>query len=149
MKLKLRMLVPAAALLLSSLVFADSDWSTPAAKALPDGIQALVEGGQYDQAITELTTFVKKEKRNADAWNLLGYSQRKVGMLDESLVSYKKALKVDRKHLGAHEYIGELYLLRDDPKSAKKHLGKLKRYCKDCEEYQELAEAIEKYEQGG
>lgn len=119
--------------------------STPP-KELPDNIVALVDAENYDQAINELDAFISDESDNADAWNYLGYSQRNIGLLDDSLVSYKKALKLDRKHLGAHEYIGELYLTMNDAKAAKKHLKKLRRYCGDCEQYQDLAEAIEKFE---
>ena len=136
------------AVLLSLSVHADAVWDTPSAKALPEDVAELISGEQYEQAIVELENFIQSEKRNADAWNLLGYSQRKLGLLDESLVSYKKALKLDRKHPGAHEYIGELYLTMGDPKKAKKHLKKLEKYCKDCDELIELAKAIEKYEQG-
>jgi tetratricopeptide (TPR) repeat protein len=122
--------------------------SDSSADPLPDGIPALVENGQYQEAIIALEDFISDEKRNADAWNYLGYSQRKVGLLDESLKSYKKALKLDRKHLGANEYIGELYLMLNDPKKAKKHLKRLSKYCGDCEQYQDLDQAIDKYEQG-
>jgi tetratricopeptide (TPR) repeat protein len=143
-----QMLVLPLVLCVAAPAYSDTDFSSPAAKALPTGIATLVQDEQYDQAITELEKFVKKEKRNADAWNLLGYSQRKTSMLEVSLKSYKKALKLDRKHLGAHEYIGELYLTMADPDKAIYRLKKLKKYCKDCVEYQELAEAIEKFEQG-
>ena len=88
--------------------------SSSSATPLPDNIPALVDNGQYDEAITALNNFIGDEKRNADAWNYMGYSQRKIGLLDDSLKSYKKALKLDRKHLGANEYIGDLYLMLDD-----------------------------------
>ena len=120
-----------AALLASFLslhAFADADWGSPSAQALPAGIAEMVGSEQHDKAIIELEKFIETESRNADAWNLLGYSQRKVGLLDDSLVSYKKALKLDRKHIGAHEYIGELYLTMENPDKAKYHLKKLKKY---------------------
>ena len=122
--------------------------SSSSATPLPDNIPALVDNGQYDEAITALNNFIGDEKRNADAWNYLGYSQRKIGLLDDSLKSYKKALKLDRKHLGANEYIGDLYLMLDDPKKAKKYLKRLSKYCGDCEQFQDLDQAIKKYEQG-
>jgi tetratricopeptide (TPR) repeat protein len=122
--------------------------SSSSADPLPDNIPALVDSGQYQKAIIALEDFISDEKKNPDAWNYLGYSQRNVGLLDESLKSYKKALKLDRKHLGANEYIGELYLMLNDPKKAKKHLKRLSKYCGDCEQYQDLDQAINKYEQG-
>ena len=122
--------------------------SSSSADPLPDNIPAMVDNGQYEEAITALNDFISDEKKNPDAWNYLGYSQRKTGLLDESLKSYKKALKLDRKHLGANEYIGELYLMRNDPKKAKKHLKRLSKYCGNCEQYLDLEQAINKYEQG-
>ena len=73
------------------------------AQTLPESIPKLVDDARYDEAIDALNTFISEESRNADAWNLLGYSLRKVELYDESLKAYKKALKLDRKHLGARE----------------------------------------------
>ena len=112
---------------------------------LPEHIHELVDNEQYEEALSELEVFIAKEKENADAWNLLGYSQRKTGSINQSLKSYKRALRLEPRHLGAHEYIGELYLVMDKPKKAQKHLDRLRKYCGDCEEAEELAEAIEKY----
>ena len=119
---------------------------TKETKPVPNQILAMVENEQYEPAIDKLSEFLKDEKKSADGWNLLGYSQRKVGRFDASLKSYKKALKYNKKHLGAHEYIGELYLQLDEVKKAKKHLKRLKKYCGDCEQYQALKEAITQYE---
>lgn len=125
-------------------LFADG-WSAPEVTDLPEEISSLVESNQYEEAKEALKAFTEKEKNNADAWNLLGYSQRKTGDLKQSLKSYKRALRLEPKHLGANEYIGELYLMMDKPKKARKHLKRLRRYCGECEEAEELAEAIEQY----
>ncbi|NCU47181.1 MAG: tetratricopeptide repeat protein, partial [Candidatus Fonsibacter lacus] len=53
------------------------------------------------------------------------------------------ALKINPKHIGANEYLGELYLQTKRPDEAKKRLEVLKA-C-NCEEYKELKEKIEKY----
>ncbi len=124
-----------------------SGGSSEPARAVPAEIASMVEQENYPDAIVALNEFIEDESKNADAWNYLGYSQRKVGMLDESLKSYKKALKLDKKHLGAHEYIGELYLTLDELKKAKYHLKKLSKYCDNCEEYKDLEEAIAAFEQ--
>ncbi len=113
------------------------------AQALPTEIAAMVEGEQFENAISALNDFIDVESKNADAWNYLGYSLRKVGLYQDSLKAYKKALKLDKKHLGAHEYIGELYLTLGQPQQAEKHLKKLAKYCGDCEQYQKLAAAIQ------
>ena len=56
---------------------------------------------------------------------------------------YLVALKINPKHAGANEYLGELYLQTKRPEEAKKRLEVLKT-C-NCEEYKELKEKIEKY----
>ncbi|MGI9316054.1 MAG: tetratricopeptide repeat protein [bacterium] len=115
---------------------------------VPAEITQLVENEQYDEAEKALKEFVRTEKKNADAWNWLGYSQRSIGDLEGSLKSYKRALKVDRKHLGANEYLGELYIMRGEMDKAKKQLKKLAKYCGDCEQHEKLAEVIKNAEAG-
>ncbi|MGB5707914.1 MAG: tetratricopeptide repeat protein [Arenicellales bacterium] len=122
--------------------------STKQPDPIPAKITSLIESEQYDRAEKELKAFVKKEKKNADAWNWLGYSQRNIGDLDGSLASYKTALRIDRKHLGANEYLGELYIMLGDIKKAKQQLKKLAKYCGDCEQHKELAEVIKNAEAG-
>ncbi len=117
------------------------------AVSLPESIPKLVDDARYDEAIDALNTYISEESRNADAWNLLGYSLRKVELYDESLRAYKKALKLDRKHLGAREYLGELYLVMGEPGKAAKQLKKLKRYCGECEQYSKLEQAINNYQE--
>jgi tetratricopeptide (TPR) repeat protein len=117
------------------------------AQSLPESIPKLVDDARYDEAIDALNTFISEESRNADAWNLLGYSLRKVELYDDSLKAYKKALKLDRKHLGAREYLGELYLVMGEPRKAKKQLKKLKSYCGDCEQFTKLEQAISNYQE--
>jgi tetratricopeptide (TPR) repeat protein len=89
---------------------------------------------------------VKAEPRNADAHNLLGYSHRKQPRPDlaKAFEHYKLALQIDPQHKGAHEYIGEAYLMNNQPAEAEKHLADLARVCgnRTCEEYVDLAQAI-------
>lgn len=131
-------------------VFADGGGggSTEPPDPIPASITGLIESEQYDRAEKELKEFVKQEKKNADAWNWLGYSQRSNGDLDSSLKSYKTALRIDRKHLGANEYLGELYIMLGDMKKAKRQLKKLAKYCDDCEQHKKLAEVIKNAEAG-
>ena len=56
---------------------------------------------------------------------------------------YREALRLDPKHRGANEYIGEAYVLVGNKAKAQEHLAALERICgKGCEEYQDLARAI-------
>jgi len=46
-----------------------------------------------------------------EAWNMLGYTSRKLGNYDESLAAYEKALELAPDYPEAIEYRAELYLL--------------------------------------
>lgn len=110
------------------------------------GVEA-VEAGSYREAITLFEKVVADSPDNADAWNYLGFSKRKLNRFDGSMDAYQKALAIDPEHLGANEYIGELYLQTDDLANAKKHLKILDDACLfGCEEYDDLEAAIAAYE---
>jgi tetratricopeptide (TPR) repeat protein len=78
--------------------------------------------------------------------NYLGYSHRKLGHFDESLVWYQKALAANPNHRGANEYLGELYLQMGDLAKAEERLNKLDDLCFfGCEEYDDLKQEIAEY----
>ena len=57
------------------------------------------------------------------------------------------ALEIDPEHAGAHEYLGELYLMRDQKNQAMRMLSKLENLVgKNAEEYKDLLQAIENYQ---
>ena len=90
---------------------------------------------------------IENAPKNADAYNMLGYSNRKLGNNEEAFIYYNKALKLDPSHKGIHEYMGRLYLNLGQPEKAKIHLGKLDSICFfGCDEYTTLKKAIEDYE---
>ena len=102
----------------------------------------------WKAAVESFTKAAQKMPGNADVENNLGYAYRQLGDLDQSFAHYKEALRIDPKHRGAHEYIGEAYLKAKQPEKAAEHLAALESICgKGCEEYQDLARAIEKYRQ--
>jgi predicted Zn-dependent protease len=83
------------------------------------------------------------DRKNPDVHNLMGYSYRKSGQLDEAFDSYRTALRLDPNHRGAHELIGEAYLQLNQADKAREHLAALKRICgEQCGEYQHLARAL-------
>lgn len=104
-----------------------------------------IAAGSYQSAIDILEKIVKKQPKNADALNLLGYSHRKLGDFDESLEYYLAALDIDPDHIGANEYLGELYLQMKDLPKAEERLAVLAKACNGCEEQKELEEAIAAY----
>ena len=115
-------------------------------KAMAAAVQA-IEAKEYARAIPMLEEVVTRLPDNADAYNWLAYATRKNGDPARSIPIYQKALAIDPKHLGAHEYIGEAYLALDDLPHAKQHLARLNRLCFfGCEEYRDLKKAVEAYE---
>ena len=51
-------------------------------------------------------------------------------------------------HKGAHEYMGEAFLMKNDLTGAQKQLAELERICqKNCDEYRDLAQAIDDYKE--
>jgi len=109
-----------------------------------------IEAGNWAAAIEAFTRAAGRDKSNPDIQNYLGYSYRKAGNLDTAFKHYEVALKLSPDHRGAHEYIGEAYLMKGDLKQAKLHLVALDRICTfGCEEYRELKKAVAAYEQKG
>ena len=105
-----------------------------------------VKSGNYQTAVNLLGKVVARDSGNADAYNYLAFSYRKLGRFDPAMKFYRKALAIDAKHKGANEYIGELYLNLGDLAKAKQHLAKLDDICwLGCEEYDDLKAAIERY----
>ena len=101
---------------------------------------------KYDEAKGYLEKVLAAKPDDADALNLMGFTERKLGDPAQSLDYYNKALALNPKHLGANEYLGELYLEMKDVKKAEERLAVLQQACGGtCEEYQELKEKIEKF----
>jgi len=89
------------------------------------------------------------DPRNADYHNLYAYSIRKSEKPNLDLVfkHYHEALRIDPKHRGAHEYIGEAYLMIGNAAKAKEHLAALDRLCFfGCDEYAKLKKAVAEFE---
>ena len=105
----------------------------------------LIDDDQYSKAIPILQKLVKDKGAYADALNLLGYSYRKSGDQKSAMDYYNQALAMEPNHLGANEYLGELYLEMKQPDEANQRLAVLKTACGDCDEFQALSKAIEKY----
>ena len=93
---------------------------------------------------------VARSPQSADYHNLYAYAIRKGPNPAMDLVfrHYNEALRLDPKHRGAHEYIGEAYLMSGNVAKAKEHLVQLDRLCTfGCEEYTKLKKEVAAYEQ--
>ena len=105
-----------------------------------------VKKRDFQSAISYLTKALEKDPNNADIQNLLGYSYRKLGDTEKAFKHYEIALRINPKHRGANEYLGELYLETGQLAKAEERLEVLDKACTwGCEEYDDLKEAIEKY----
>jgi tetratricopeptide (TPR) repeat protein len=93
-------------------------------------------------AIEALPPLTVDEPTNADAWNLLGFTQRKLGEFDAAGVAYDTALTINPAHMGALEYQGELFLQTGAVDRAKANLETLRGLCGDCEEFGDLQAAL-------
>lgn len=103
----------------------------------------------YAKASGILREALAKASDNADYHNLYAYSVRKGANPDMDLVfkHYNEALRLNAKHRGAHEYIGEAYLMVGNLGKAKEHLARLDRLCFfPCGEYRDLKKAVAEYE---
>lgn len=67
------------------------------------------------------------DSKNADGWNMLGYTRRKTGDRKGAFDAYWKALALKPEHLGAHEYMGEAYLEEGKINEARAELEWLKK----------------------
>jgi Tfp pilus assembly protein PilF len=124
--------------------------STPSMAERLEQARKSVDGKDWRNASYQLDQALRAEPKNPDVLNLLGYYNRKKPVPDLNLAFdfYQKALAIDPGHKGAHEYIGEAWLMAKQPDEAQKHLAALERICgnRNCEEYQDLAQAIARYQ---
>lgn len=143
---KSMLLAASFAVLAGAPVFAADIAKAPTANERLEAARKAIDAKDWGRAMFELNQAVRDEPRNADVHNLLGYTYRKRAAPDitKAFEHYKTALSLDPKHKGAHEYIGEAYLVDKKPAEAEKHLAQLEVICgnKTCEEYADLAKAV-------
>jgi len=105
--------------------------------------ERLLDKQQYKEAIRNLNMTVKRYRYNADAWNLLGFAHRQSGNIDAANAAYARALSMDRYHLGALEYQGELFIAMGKIDDAKVNLRLMDERCPiGCQEQRDLEAAI-------
>lgn len=108
--------------------------------------QNAVKQKKWREAIPLLENVIKRDEKNADAWNLLGYAYRNLGEMEKSFANYERALSINPQHRDAHEYIGEAYLQVGNLAKAEEHLRILDKLCwLPCEQHSDLKAKIEEY----
>ena len=114
-----------------------------------DKVTALTDKKDWQGAQAVLKDALASNSRNAEYHNLYAYTIRKGSNPDMKLVfkHYGEALLLKPDYRGAHEYIGEAYLMTNNLAKAKEHLDILDRLCTfGCEEYTMLKNAVAEYQ---
>jgi tetratricopeptide (TPR) repeat protein len=115
----------------------------PQVKAELEKAQTSINDARYKSAISTLNEIIKTNARNADAYNLLGYSYRKSKDFKRAERNYARALRINPEHKGALEYMGEMFLETDRREKAEELLARLEKLCPDgCEELADLRKAF-------
>lgn len=122
-----------------------ADVPTTSANAKSDDYaagKAAIDAKQWSRASDAFRKVVDREPRNADAWNLLGYSLRWQNRYDEAFAAYDKALAIDPNHKGALHYSGIGYVKAGKRDMAQQRLERLQKVCSNCAETAELSKAV-------
>ena len=105
--------------------------------------EKLINKKQYSDAIVKLNDALVTDSKNADIYNYLGFSHRKLGKMEDAAFFYNKALEINPKHKGALEYQGEMYLTLNQIGKAEENLKKLDKICfLGCSEFDKLKKSI-------
>lgn|SRR5262245_4992994 len=149
--MKLKALAAIFAVVVGNAVYAAD--SSPSASRITDPVMerynAAAERQDWKSAAATMNEALSANPNNADYHNLYAYSLRRGGTSNMDVVfkHYNEALRLDPKHRGAHEYIGEAYLMVGNVAKAKEHLSALDKICFfGCSEYTDLKKAISEAE---
>ena len=106
--------------------------------------ESLINNKDFKSAIKILNDLISEDPNGytkADLYNYLGFATRKQSNPDYELAEnyYLKALELNNNHVGALEYLGELYFETDRRDEALVLLDKIKMFAGDnSNEYKDL-----------
>ena len=128
--------------------------ASPAAASAPadpvlDAARPALERRDWPAAAALLRDGIAQRPDVAEYHNLYAFALRSGANPPMDLVfrHYHEALRLDPKHRGAHEYLGEAYLMAGNLAKAREHLAILDRLCRfGCEEYSKLRRAVADFE---
>jgi len=110
--------------------------------ALTSYALALVKAERFEDALAALD--LRETPDDAKALNYRGFATRKLGRIDESISYYLKAIALAPRYVEVREYLGEAYAENGRIDLAEQQLVVIETLCgTSCEEYSELAQAIE------
>ena len=128
---------------------ADTPGASSRSDPMMDRYHASAERQDWKGAAAAMQAAISQDPNNPDYHSLYAYSLRKGGTSNMDLVfkHYNEALRLDPKHRGAHEYLGEAYLMVGNVAKAKDELSALDKLCFfGCSEYNELKASIAAHE---
>jgi len=120
-------------------------------KILYDRAEKYINEKKYKKSLKLLKALTKRKDLNglrSDIYNLLSCTYRKIQNrnLDKSFATYMMALEINPKHIGTHEYLGELYLMLGELEKSKIMLNKLGLLAGiESEEYFDLKSLIDNF----
>lgn len=104
----------------------------------------LINTERYADALDTLARTQAAIGPHPDVLNYMGFASRRLGRTEEALGYYREALALDPDHLGANEYLGELYIQMGRMEDARAQLARLDQLCAySCAQREELARWIE------
>jgi tetratricopeptide (TPR) repeat protein len=105
---------------------------------------ALAKVDRYQEALDVLDML--DNPNTPRALNYRGYATRRLGRTDEGISYYLKSVALDPAYPQVREYLGEAYVIEGKYDLAKDQLATIEKLCgsKDCEYYEDLADALEK-----
>jgi Flp pilus assembly protein TadD len=129
---------------------ATTGWNVPSVEegrlAYAEAV-GLINQERFVDALEALQRAQAAAGPNADVLNYMGFASRKLGRFDAALAYYNAALTLDPAHLGATEYLGELYIQMGDLTRARTQLARLDDLCAyGCAQREELVRWIERAE---
>ena len=110
-----------------------------------EGGKAKNASKKFKRALERAENAVALDPGYHEAWNLLGYSARKLGDYDKAFKAYEMCLGLRPDYAPAREYLGEAWLEKGEPGKAREQLVMLDRFSPESEEGKMLRAAIETY----
>ncbi|MEO8667592.1 MAG: hypothetical protein ABI399_03690 [Bauldia sp.] len=110
-------------------------------EGLTDQGRRFALAGDYQTALDILGNV--RDQHGDTVLTYIGYSKRKLGMVDEGIGYYHQALAINPNNLNTREYLGEGYVAAGRTDLAVAELQKLEGLCgTDCDQYEQLELAI-------
>jgi Flp pilus assembly protein TadD len=145
-------LLGVAVAIVAMIATADPYEADPDLAAVDEDYAAGRRAGENRDWAEAVRLFKRAEIRHpdhADLQNVLGFAYRNLKQYELAFRHYRRALELDPRHRGAHEYIGETYLATGDLTGAERHLAALRDICLlPCDELADLERAIAAYRGG-